>query len=54
MHSLYNKLGRLLYPGRQDWEQRKNTKTFLFTVAFALALGLAIAKAICLMYYHKK
>jgi len=54
MPKLYDLLGRLLFPRRQSWEQRKNAKTILFTLAFALTLGLAVAELIRLMYNHEK
>jgi hypothetical protein len=54
MHMIYNLLGRLCFSHQQGWEQRKSAKIMVFTVAFALALGLVLAAVIRLMYYHKK
>ena len=54
MQLIYHILGRWCFSHQQDWEQRKNAKIMVFTVAFALALGLALAAVIRVMYYHKK
>lgn len=54
MQTLFNLLGRWLFPRQQDWEQRKSARILVFTVVFALALGLAVATLIRLLYYHKK
>jgi hypothetical protein len=51
---LYDLLGRLLFPREQSWSQRRKAKTLVLTVAFTLALGLIMAAAIRMMYYHKK
>jgi len=45
---------RLCFSRQQGWEQRKSAKTLVFTVAFAVASGLALAALIRLLYYHKK
>ncbi len=45
MELLYNLLGRLLFPRRQNWEQRKSAKILVLTVAFSLALGLVLAES---------
>lgn len=47
-------IGRLLFPRRQSWEQRKQAKAMVFTIAFSLAFGLVVAEVIRLAYYHKK
>jgi len=44
----------LCFSHQQDWEQRKSAKILVLTVMFALAMGLALAAVIRLMYYHKK
>ncbi|MDR3458207.1 MAG: hypothetical protein P4N60_12225 [Verrucomicrobiae bacterium] len=54
MQAIYNLLGKWCFSRQQDWEQRKNAKILVFTVVFALAMGLALAAIIRLMYYHKK
>jgi hypothetical protein len=54
MQMIYNLLGRLCFSRQQDWEQRRSAKTLVLTVAFALALGFAVAEVIRIMYYHKK
>lgn len=54
MQMIYNLLGRLLFPRRQDWDQRKSAKILVLTVAFALTLGLVLAAVIRMMYYHRK
>ena len=54
MQMLYNLLGRWLFPRQQSWAQRKNAKTLLWVVVFALVLGLAMAAVIRLMYNHTK
>ncbi len=51
---IYEWLGRRIFPGQQDWEQRRNVKIMLLTVGFALALGLTVAKVIRLIYNHQK
>jgi hypothetical protein len=54
MQAIYNLLGRLCFPRRQNWEQQRSAKIMLLTVAFALALGVTVAAVIRTMYYHKK
>ena len=51
---IYNLLGRLCFSHQQGWEQRKSAKILVFTVAFAIASGLALAALLRLFYYHKK
>ncbi len=54
MQNLYRLLGRCLFSRCQDWEQRKNAKTLVFTVAFTLMHGLIMAKIIHIIYNHQK
>jgi hypothetical protein len=54
MQRFYDLLGRVIFRRQQDWEQRKNAKILVFTVAFGLALGFITAEMIRLMYDHKK
>jgi hypothetical protein len=54
MQMLYDLLGRLLFPRRQRWEQRKSAKAMMFTLAFSLTLGLVMAAVMRLMYNHGK
>ncbi len=54
MQSLFDFLGRWLFPRQQEWEQRKRAKTLVLTLSFAFTLGLIIAEALRLMYDHKK
>lgn len=37
------RLGKLLYPRRAPWEQRRKGLLFIMTVAISLMLGLALA-----------
>jgi hypothetical protein len=53
MQRIFAILGRLLFPRCQDWAQRRHAKTVVLTVVFALALGLAVAVVIRMMYYRK-
>jgi len=53
MQMIYSLIGRLLFPRQQDWERRKNAKTFVLTVAFTLCCCLILAEMMRLMYYHK-
>ena len=54
MPNFYHLVGRLFFPGRQNWEQRRNAKTLVLTMAFTLALGLVMAEIICIFYNHQK
>jgi hypothetical protein len=54
MQTLYILVGRCLFPRQQDWEQRKNAKIFVFTIAFALTLGLALALVIRMIYSRER
>ena len=54
MRSLLCRLGRLLFPRLQPWEQERNIKTMLVTIGFALLRGFAISKAIHMLYNHQK
>jgi len=51
---IYNLVGRLLFPRRQEWAQRKSAKTLVFTAAFSLALGVFLAEVIRMIYNHQK
>lgn len=52
MQTLYDLLGRLLFPRRQRWEQRKNAKAMVFTVIFSLVFGLIMAAVMQMKYHH--
>jgi hypothetical protein len=54
MQLIYRLLGRLFFSRHQPWEQERNIKTMLITIAFALLLGLAISKGIHMLYNHQK
>jgi hypothetical protein len=54
MHTLYILVGRFLFPRQQDWEQRKNAKILILTIAFALALGLSLAMVIRMIYSRER
>jgi hypothetical protein len=54
MQRLYQFLGRRLFPRRQTWQQRLQAKIVVHTVVFSVALGLALAEVMRLMYYHRK
>jgi hypothetical protein len=54
MRRFYDFLGRLLFPRRQDWEQRRHARTFVFTVAFTLVFSLVMVEFIHLIYNHEK
>ena len=54
MQTIYILVGRLCFPREPAWAQQRNAKTLVLTVAFAVALGLAMAEVLRLMYYHKK
>ena len=54
MQLFYDLPGRLLFPRRQSWEQRKHAKAMVFTIAFSPAFGLVVAEVIRLAYDHKK
>ena len=54
MERFYGLLGRWLFPRRQVWNQRKSAKTLALSVAFVLAVGLALAFAVRLIYDHTK
>lgn len=53
MQMFYHLLGRLLFPRRQNWEQRKNARDMVFTVAFSLAFGLVMAVVIRTAYHGR-
>jgi len=54
MLMLFDLLGRWFFPRQQSWEQRKNARIMVFTVAFTLTAGLILAEVIRLVYYHQK
>jgi hypothetical protein len=54
MQLIYNLVGWLLFRRQQVWEQRKNGKILVLTVAFALALGLVLAEGLRMMYHHRR
>lgn len=54
MQMIYDLLGRLLFPRRQSWDQRKSAKVMLLTVVFSLAFGLIVAIVIRLGYAHAR
>jgi hypothetical protein len=54
MQRIYDLLGRWLFPRRQVWDQRKSAKILVLTVTFSLAMGLALAFMVRMMYYHTK
>jgi len=54
MELIYNLLGRLLFPRRQEWHQRRSAKTFVLTVAFSMTLGLVLAEVMRMIYFHRK
>jgi hypothetical protein len=47
-------LGRILFPRRQEWEQRRNAKILSGVLAFSLVLGLVVAKLIKMIYFKTK
>ena len=52
MQMFYDLLGRLLFPRRQNWDQRRSAKVMLLTVVFSLAFGLVVAAVIRIGYSH--
>jgi len=54
VQTIFDLLGRWLFPRRQIWDQRKSAKTLVLTVAFSLAMGLILAELVRMMYYHTK
>ena len=54
MQQIYNLVGWLVFGRQQVWEQRKNGKILVLTVAFSLALGLVLAEALRMMSHHRK
>ena len=54
IYGLLGLLGRLFFPRRQPWEQERNAKIMLLTVAFALVLGYVVSKVLHLLYNHQR
>lgn len=54
MQLIYNLVGWLLFRRQQDWEQRKNGKILVLTVAFSLTLGLMLAEVLRFMAHHRR
>ena len=54
MQMFYDFIGRLLFPRQQDWAQRKNAKTLVFTIGFTLLLGVIMAKIFRILYNHQR
>ncbi len=54
MELIYNLLGRMLFPRRQNWSQRRSAKIFVLTIAFSVTLGLVLAEVIRMIYVHRK
>lgn len=54
MQLIYNLVGWLLFRRQQMWEQRKNGKILVLTVAFSLALGLVLAEVLRFMAHHRR
>jgi hypothetical protein len=47
-------LGRIFFPRRQEWEQRRNAKILFGVIAFSVVLGLVVAKVIKMIYFKTK
>ena len=47
-------LGRIIFPRRQPWEQRRNAKIMFGVLAFALALGTVVMTLIYMIYNKTK
>ena len=43
-------MGRILFPRRQAWEQRRNAKLFFGVVAFSAMLGMVVYLLIKMIY----
>ena len=47
-------LGRIFFPRRQGWEQRRNAKIMCGVIAFSIVLGLVVMKLIKMIYFKTK
>ena len=47
-------MGRMIFPRRQEWEQRRNAKIVFGVVSFSLILGLTLAKLMKMIYIKTK
>ncbi len=47
-------LGRVIFPRRQEWEQRRNAKLVCGVLTFSIILGLAVMKLIKMIYFKTK
>ena len=47
-------VGRVIFPRRQQWEQRRGAKILFGVLAFSLLLGLIVAKLIKMIYFKTK
>ena len=47
-------LGRIIFPRRQAWEQRRGAKIMSGVIAFALVLGLVVVTLIKMIYNKTK
>lgn len=47
-------MGRVLFPQRQAWEQRRNAKIFFGVVAFSVVLGVVVMTFIKMIYNKTK
>ena len=46
----FSVLGRVFFPRRQAWEQRRNAKIMFGVIAFSLTLGLVLMFIIRMIY----
>ena len=51
---LFSLLGRIIFPRRQPWEQRRNAKIMSGVIAFAFVLGTVVMVLIKLIYNKTK
>jgi hypothetical protein len=51
---LFSLLGRIVFPGRPSWEQRRSAKLWCGVFAFALLLGGVLAVMIKLIYFKTR
>ncbi len=47
-------VGRVIFPRRQAWEQRRNAKIMFGVVSFGLLLGLVVATLIKIIYFKTR
>lgn len=47
-------LGRVIFPRRQEWEQRRNAKLLFGVLAFSILLGLVVMVLIKMIYNKTK